>query len=158
MERETKGRTAGEMDRETETALKLWVVLNRAHRAVWRHDRRDIESHGLHPSEFAVLEVLYSKGPLPLGEVGARVLLTSGSITHVVDKLEGKGLLVRRPCPEDRRVSFAELTESGGALIADIFPAHTSVLREALAGLDREEKRTAIRLLKQLGRYADDLY
>jgi MarR family transcriptional regulator, 2-MHQ and catechol-resistance regulon repressor len=145
-----------EMDRETAAALKLWVVLNRAHRAVWRHDRRDIESHGLHPTEFAVLEVLHSKGPLPLGEVGARVLLTSGSTTHVVDKLEGKGLLVRRPCPEDRRVSYAELTAEGRRLITEIFPSHAAALRDAMAGLDRKEKEMATTLLKRLGHYADD--
>ena len=54
---------------QTERALKLWVVLARAHAAVQAHAHDDIARHGLTPAEFAVLEVLHHKGPLLLGEV-----------------------------------------------------------------------------------------
>jgi MarR family 2-MHQ and catechol resistance regulon transcriptional repressor len=141
-------------DEDTAAALKLWVVLHRAQRAVAELDRRDMERHGLHPTEFAVLEVLLHKGPLPLGELGSRILLTSGSTTHVVDKLEGRGLLRRRPCPEDRRVTYAELTGAGRARIAGLFPAHAEALRQAMGGLTLEEKRLATGLLKRLGLFA----
>jgi MarR family 2-MHQ and catechol resistance regulon transcriptional repressor len=138
----------------TASALKLWVVLNRAQRAVGEHARRDIERHGLHPTEFAVLEVLHHRGPLPLGEVGSRVLLTSGSVTHVVDKLEARGLVTRTPDPADRRVSLAALTEEGARIISGIFPGHAEAIRRAMDGLTTEERRLAADLLRRMGRFA----
>ena len=143
-------------DEDTAAALKLWVVLNRAHRAIAEHARREIERQGLRPTEFAVLEALYHKGPLTLGEVGNRVLLTSGSTTAVADKLEERRLLARRACSEDRRVCYAELTEDGRELVATIFPEHAGVLREAMSGLTTEEKKIVTALLKRLGRFASE--
>lgn len=145
--------TAAVTDREA--SLKLWVVLARAYRSVAERARRDIERHGLTQSEFAVLEVLLHKGDLPIGELGSRVLLTSGSMTHVVDKLLRRGLLARRQCPEDQRITYASLTLPGRRLIGSIFPAHAEAMREALAGLPTDDKRTATALLKRLGLAAE---
>jgi MarR family transcriptional regulator, 2-MHQ and catechol-resistance regulon repressor len=143
-------------DDDTAAALKLWVVLSRAHRAIGEHSRRDIERHGLNPTAFAVLEVLYHKGPLLVGEVGSRILLTSGSTTYVIDRLEERGLVSRRPYPDDRRAMYVELTPHGHALIARIFPEHANAIRRATAGLTNEEKRIAATLLKRLGRFAQE--
>jgi MarR family 2-MHQ and catechol resistance regulon transcriptional repressor len=117
--------------------------------------RRDIEQHGLMASEFAALEVLYHKGHLPIGEVGDRVLLTSGSMTYVIDKLERRGLLERRRCPEDQRVVYAALTPAGRALMQDVFPDHAEMIRRATSGLTPDEKRLATSLLKRLGLAAE---
>lgn len=136
--------------------LRLFVVLSRAFRAISEHARRDMERHDLGASEFAVLEILHNKGRLPLGEVASGVLLTSGSTTYVIDKLEGRGLLKRLACPSDRRVTWAELTPEGEALMARVFPHHTEALRAASAGLTTEEKRIAAALLKRLGLHAQD--
>jgi MarR family 2-MHQ and catechol resistance regulon transcriptional repressor len=142
---------AADPQADTPTALKLWVVLARAHRAVADHARRDIERHGLGMTEFAVLEVLHHRGPLPLGAIGERILLTSGSTTYVVDKLEERGFLSRRACDQDRRVVYAELTTAGREVIERIFPAHAEAIRKAMAGLSPAEQRRATELLKRLG-------
>ncbi|HEU0302581.1 MAG TPA: MarR family transcriptional regulator [Longimicrobium sp.] len=142
---------------QTERALKLWVVLARAHAAVQEHSLADIARHGLTPAEFAVLEVLHHKGPLLLGEVQRKILVTSGGVTYLVDRLEAKGLAERRRCPTDRRAYYAALTPAGEALIAEIFPGHAQAVRRALGGLDEAEKDEAIRLLRALGRYAAEL-
>ncbi|CAN5258045.1 MarR family transcriptional regulator [soil metagenome] len=142
---------AADPQADTSTALKLWVVLARAHRAVADHARHDIERHGLGMTEFAVLEVLHHRGPLPLGEIGERILLTSGSTTYVADKLEERGLLSRRACDQDRRVVYAELTTAGREVIEGIFPAHAAAIRDAVAGLSPAEQRRATELLKRLG-------
>lgn len=143
-------------DDDTAAALRLWVILSRAQRAVGERVRRHVEANGLHLSEFAVLEVLYHRGPLTLGEVGERVLLTSGSMTHVADKLERRGLIVRRPSEHDRRAQRLELTAEGRARVAALFPEHAGVIREAMAGLSTEEKHTAATLLRRLGLHARD--
>lgn len=141
-------------DEDTAAALKLWVVLNRAHRAITEHARRQIERQDLRPTEFAVLEALYHKGPLTLGQIGERVLVTSGSVTPVADKLERRTLIQRRISSEDRRVCYAELTDAGRELIGAIFPDHAEVIRGAMEGLTVEEKRIATALLRRLGRHA----
>jgi MarR family 2-MHQ and catechol resistance regulon transcriptional repressor len=143
-----------QLDADTAAALRMWVVMTRAWRAVAEHGRRQVEARGLRPMEVAVLEALHHKGPLTQGQIGEHILLTSGSITAVVDKLEQRGLVVRRSCAEDRRIVYAELTEAGGKLIAMVFPEHAEVLRSAMAGLTTEEKQMATVLLRRLGRHA----
>jgi MarR family 2-MHQ and catechol resistance regulon transcriptional repressor len=141
-------------DENVEQALKLWVVLSRAHDAVAAHSQADIARHGLTPAEFGVLEALYHKGPLLLGEVQRKILVTSGGVTYLVDRLAAKGLVERRRCPTDRRAAYAALTPEGEALIREIFPAHGEAIERALAGLTADEKEQAIHLLRTLGRYA----
>ena len=139
---------------DTERALKLWVVLSRATAAVERHVRADIGRHGLSPAEFGALEALHHKGPMLVGEVKKKILVSSGGITYVIDRLVAKGLVERRDCPEDRRAAYAALTPEGEALIADIFPGHALALEHATSGIDAEDKDRAIALLRTLGREA----
>ena len=144
-----------ELDRAA--ALKLWVVLSRAYNAIARQAADDVERQGLSMTDFSVLEVLYHRGPLSLGDIGERVLLKSGSVTYAVDRLEEKRLLRRRSSPEDLRVTFAELTPAGRAVMDRVFPVHAETIRQTLAGLSRVEKRQATDLLKRLGRRAAGL-
>lgn len=137
--------------------LRLWVILTRAQAAIEAHARADISRHGLTLGEFGILEALYHKGPLLLGEVQKKILVSSGGITYLVDRLEERGLVERRDCPTDRRARYAALTPEGEALISRIFPDHVRALEAALSGLDLEEKRAAIPLLRKLGLHAAEL-
>ncbi|MCM3079354.1 MarR family winged helix-turn-helix transcriptional regulator [Brevibacillus invocatus] len=139
-------------------SLDLLVVLSRSYNWVTAHINRDIRKYGLNPTEFGVLEFLFHKGPQPLQQIGEKILISSGNITYVVDKLEKKQLLVRKPCAVDRRVIYAELTEKGHQLLSDIFPGHTKAIEKAVSGLNPEEKRQAIALLKKLGIAAQEHY
>lgn len=144
------------MTRSADISLKLWVVLNRAVNAVSDRLQQQVESHGLSFTEFAVLEVLYHKGVLPLGAIGEKVLLTSGSVTYVVDKLENRGLLQRLACPEDRRVVHADLTDEGRILMDRVFPEHAETLDAVMGGLSVKDRQSAIDLIKRLGLYAQE--
>jgi MarR family 2-MHQ and catechol resistance regulon transcriptional repressor len=150
-------RSGPSIDATVRLALKLWVVLSRAHAAVAELLRRNVAAHGLTAGEFAVLEVLYHKGPLHLGDVRRKILVSSGGITYLVDRLEGRGLVERRACPEDRRASYAVLTAEGEALIGGMFPEHAEAIAAALAGLDADETRAATDLLRELGLHAQAL-
>jgi MarR family 2-MHQ and catechol resistance regulon transcriptional repressor len=132
-------------------SLKLFIVLSRAYRAVNEQVNKLIQTYGLNPTEFAVLELLYHKGDQPLQQIGGKILLASGSITYVVDKLEEKGFLRRVACPNDRRVTFAQITEKGKEFIGEVFPSHESKIHELMSELSSEEKQSAIELLKKLG-------
>ncbi|HEU4720624.1 MAG TPA: MarR family transcriptional regulator [Gemmatimonadaceae bacterium] len=148
-----QSRTGGSTssDRKQETALKLWVVLARSYNAVAARLTEDIARHELTPTEFAILEVLYHKGPLLLGEVQRKILVTSGGITYLVDRLVEKGLVKREECAEDRRARYAVLTPAGTALIKKIFPQHAVAIERAMSGLTTAEQREAVQLLKKLG-------
>jgi MarR family transcriptional regulator, 2-MHQ and catechol-resistance regulon repressor len=139
---------------EQNQALKLWVVLARAYTAVQTHSLADIERNGLTVGEFGILESLFHKGPMLLGEVQRRILVSSGGITYLVDRLEARGLVERRDCPGDRRARFAALTPAGEALIRRIFPEHARCIEHAFSALEEAEREQAIQLLRKLGRNA----
>ena len=147
-------RSAGANDGDRAATLQLIIALGRAFQALERAVRPHLTQNGLSLTEFAVLEVLYHKGALRLGEIRDRILVTGASTTYVVKKLEERGLMRRRTCAEDSRVVFGELTGKGRALIDDVFPAHVERLQEATAGLSVSQKREASRLLRALSRHA----
>ncbi|HEX6534856.1 MAG TPA: MarR family transcriptional regulator [Gemmatimonadaceae bacterium] len=149
-----KPRSPGAEDGAVKRALHLWVVLSRAYAAVQAHAQADVARHGLTIAEFGVLEALYHKGPLRLGEVQAKVLVSSGGTTWLADRLEARGLVRRVPAAEDRRARVVALTPAGERLVRRIFPAHARRIRDALAGLGAAEQRDAIRLLRALGLHA----
>ena len=139
------------------TALKLWVVLARATEAVTRHLAADVARHGLTLAEFGILEALYHKGPMLLGEIQRTILVSSGGITYLVDRLEARGLVERQPCPDDRRARFAALTREGTRLVARIFPEHARRIEAAMGGLTQAEQKQATALIRALGRAAAEL-
>jgi MarR family 2-MHQ and catechol resistance regulon transcriptional repressor len=139
------------------TALKLWIVLSRAQSAVARHTEADVARHGLTIAEFAILEALYHRGPLLLGELQRKILVSSGGVTYLVDRLEAKGLVERQECPSDRRARYAALTAAGDKLVARIFPEHARRIVSTLSGLTKAEQIQATALLRTLGRAAEEI-
>ena len=134
--------------------LQLIIALGRSVQAIERGIRPHLAACGLSLTEFAVLEVLYHKGALPLGEIRDRILVTGASTTYVVKKLEERGLMRRRTSAEDQRVVFGELTSKGRTLMDKVFPAHVDRLRHVMAGLSAAEKRAASQLLRRLSHQA----
>lgn len=152
--RSAPGGNSAETELDRAATLQVLIALGRASQAIEKGVRPYLASQGLGMTEFAVLEVLYHKGPLPLGEIRERILVTGASTTYVVNKLEERGLMRRRASEEDRRVIFGEITPAGRELIADIFPVHVEQLRQLTAGLSATEKRTAAKLLRKLVQHA----
>ncbi len=139
------------------SALRLWVIMSRAHSAISEHAAADVAHHGLTLTEFAILEALYHRGPMLLGEVQRRILVSSGGITFLVDRLAAKGLVERRACASDRRARYAALTSKGVDLLDAIFPSHAAMLTRATSGLTVEEQGVVTALLRTLGLHAAEL-
>lgn len=131
--------------------LKAFTVLLRASQAVQEASKKDHVRHGLNPTEFAVLELLYHKGDQPIQAIGKKILIASSSITYVVDKLEEKRFVSRRACPTDRRVTYAMITDVGKKLMNDIFPAHIEKIEEIFNCINEDEAVQLIDLLKKVG-------
>lgn len=155
--RAAASRKSPTLDAGEASALRLWVILSRAHEAIARHAEADVARHGLTIAEFGILEALYHVGPLLLGELQRRILVSSGGVTYLVDRLEQRGLVQRQPCPEDRRARYAALTPEGKRLVARIFPGHAKAIEHAMSGLTRADRDRAATLLKSLGRAAEAL-
>ncbi len=133
----------------------LYLILWKAFYAVEAHDRRSIRSLGFaSDSDFAVLEALYSKGPLPVNALGRKLLLTSGAITTAVDRAQRQGLVRRLAEPTDKRVVRVELTEAGREKARHALDLHFRNLAAALAGLEPAEQRQLADLLRKLGKSA----
>ncbi|MCG7338051.1 MarR family transcriptional regulator [Staphylococcus sp. ACRSN] len=137
------------MERTTES-LNAFIGLNRTTDHLEQIVRKDVQRYGLNVTEFAVLELLYSKGEQPIQKIGERVLIASSSITYVVDKLVEKGYVERRRDQQDKRVTKAVITEQGHKMMASIFPEHAETLTSTFSVLTDEELEILQRALKKL--------
>lgn len=134
------------------SGVHVFLVLWKAASAVQSYAEESISELAMCGSDFAVLEALLHKGPLPINEIGKKVLLTSGSITVAVDRLETKGFVERRAHGTDRRTKIVHLTKEGRKLITRAYADHAADLeRLASASLTMAERKTLIRLLKKIG-------
>jgi MarR family transcriptional regulator, 2-MHQ and catechol-resistance regulon repressor len=134
------------------SGVHVFLVLWKAARAVEAYAEESISALEMCGSDFAVLEALLHKGPLPVNEIGKKVLLTSGSITVAVDRLETKGLVERRAHGTDRRARMVHLTKAGTKLIIRVYADLAADMeRLASASLTRAERKRLISLLKKIG-------
>jgi MarR family 2-MHQ and catechol resistance regulon transcriptional repressor len=141
--------------RKADTAgIHLWLVLMKAYQAIEHRALRSIGETSLGFSDFAVLEALLHKGPLPVNTVGALVTLSSGSSTAAIDRLEKKALVRRAPHATDRRTRIVHLTDKGRTLIQAAFRKHAADMETVTASLSATEKKTLLELLKKLGKSA----
>lgn len=138
------------MTRE-ELSLKALTVMLRAFQSTQDVIKQDMTKYGLNPTEFAVLELLYSKGEQQIQHIGKKILLSSSSMTYVIDKLEQKGHIERKPNATDRRVIFAHITEKGKKFMEEAFPLHEKMITELFSVLTEEELETVIPLVKKVG-------
>ena len=134
--------------------VHLWLVLMKAHQALHQHAMRSIAGTGLCFSDFAFLEMLLHKGPLPVNTLGGNLSLSSGSATAAIDRLEKKGLVRRAADANDRRARIIHLTDSGKALIAAAFRKHEADMEAVMGGLSASDKTLLVDLLKKLGKAA----
>jgi MarR family 2-MHQ and catechol resistance regulon transcriptional repressor len=139
------------------SGVHLWLILMKAYRSLAQLEAGGIASSELGLSDFAVLEILLHKGLLPVNTIGRQVMLTSGSITTAVDRLEEKQLVRRQACPNDRRVTFVALTTTGRTLIRQVFKIHANRLETAFEPLSGVERSTLATLLKKVGKHAESL-
>ena len=130
--------------------LKLVIAMARTYNDMFFEIEKNVQEFGLNISEFGVLEMLYHKGDQPVQKVAVKILVTSGTITYVINKLEKKELVVRRKCEKDKRVFYVSLTEKGREFISDIFPKHKEFLDNLFIELNEDTKRELVDNLIQL--------
>ncbi len=148
---------ATEAQVETDTSgVHVFLVMWKATRVLEAHGHRSIKGLEMGLSDFGVLEALLHKGPLAIKDLGAKVLLTSGSITTAIDRLERRGLVERGDDENDRRSRIVRLTPAGRQMIRKAFAEHKVAMEEVVSGLSAEDRERLIDLLRRLGQTAEE--
>jgi MarR family 2-MHQ and catechol resistance regulon transcriptional repressor len=133
------------------------LVLWKAAKAVEKVDKASIAQTGLGLSDFAIMEALLHKGSLTINQIGRKVLLTSGSMTAAINRLEKGGFVERLRDQSDGRYFYVHLTKNGRKVIRKAYHNHRLNLEKIAEILTDEERMELIRLLKKMGVYADSL-
>jgi MarR family 2-MHQ and catechol resistance regulon transcriptional repressor len=139
-------------DPRTVLALDTFIKFTRAANALEYRLAHHAQLADLTVSQFGVLETLYHLGPLCQGEIGTKLLRSSGNITLVLDNLEKRGLVERKRETSDRRSVRINLTPQGSALISELFPRQAAAIAAQLDALDPQEQVELGRLCKKLGK------
>jgi MarR family 2-MHQ and catechol resistance regulon transcriptional repressor len=119
-------------------------------KAIHERIKEEMTKNKLSITEFSVLEVLYQKGKQTIQQIGNCILISSGSMTYVIDKLEQRGLLSRNACPDDRRVIHVILTDDGNELMEEIMPKYRELVDNMFDSLNSDEAEILVHLLKKV--------
>ncbi|MGG3560633.1 MarR family transcriptional regulator [Neobacillus rhizosphaerae] len=127
-----------------------FLVLMQTSKEIQERMKLEMTKYNLSITEFSVLEVLYNKGKQTIQQIGHRILISSGSMTYVIDRLEQKGLLNRSACPNDRRAIHVALTDNGNSLMEEIMPKHQELVDHMFGSLNSNESELLVKLLKKV--------
>jgi DNA-binding MarR family transcriptional regulator len=107
--------------------------------------------YGLVLKSFNVLAVIHGDPePLTPTTIGDRTLITKTSITSILDGLERRGLIRRRPHPTNRRSILVDLTDTGGSMCSEILRRLHAQEREWMSGMPESRRQSLIRLLGEV--------
>jgi DNA-binding MarR family transcriptional regulator len=112
-----------------ESFLKVLRPLVEAYLAFLRRNDRNIRSLGWTPSQFDVIATLGDTPGMSCGELSAKTLVTKGTLTGVLDRLEAKGIIERVRSKDDRRSTHIQLTIKGDRIYREVFPAQMAFLK-----------------------------
>ena len=132
-------------------ALDAWVKLARATETVVSRLGRRLAERGIGHTQLGILDALLHLGPMPIAELGAKMLRSPGNMTAAIDRLEKQKLVERERDDADRRVIRVKLTREGQALIEEALPGPVAEITDAMSALTAEEQDTLARLCRKLG-------
>jgi MarR family 2-MHQ and catechol resistance regulon transcriptional repressor len=144
-------KTTKRYGRKADVALTMWVKLARATATFGKLTQEHVRTFGLTEPQFGALECLGHLGPMTIGQLCKKQLVSGGNMTVVVDNLEKEGLVERVPSKEDRRSILVRLTDKGTKLFNDIFEQHAQYVAKLASVLTEDEQEELGRLLKKLG-------
>lgn len=135
-----------------ERYLRSIRLLAESYHAFQRLSGAHVRELGLTPAQFDILATLGNTTGMSFKELGEKTLITKGTLTGVVDRLEAKGLVRRVVKPEDRRSISVQLTERGRAEFERTFAAHVAFCRQPFADMEDAEFAALERELGKLCR------
>lgn len=131
--------------------MKILIGLHRNVNTLDKKTSQIAGEYNLTFSQFMVLEALYSKGDMSVGEVRERILSSVGTIPLIVNNLVKMNYVERLADKKDKRVSILHLTKEGRDVISKVAPKNEMMIEENMKVLDSEEKEKLLYLLKKMG-------
>lgn len=113
-----------------------------------------IRSLDLTPSQFDIIATLGNTEGMTFKDLGEKTLITKGTLTGVIDRLEAKGLVKRVNQSDDRRCTLVELTKQGQREFERIFKPHVEHCKRAFRNYGETD---FVRLERELGRLKNEL-
>jgi MarR family 2-MHQ and catechol resistance regulon transcriptional repressor len=138
----------------TVAAVRAYVKLMRASRAVTARLEARLTAAGITTTQLGVMEALLHLGPLTQRALIDKVLTSPGNMTDLIDKLEQRGYVSRCRVQADRRNVEVGLTPAGREFIGTLFPQHAGDIAEIMETLSDAEIATLDTLLRRLGKAA----
>ncbi|SHH56690.1 MarR family winged helix-turn-helix transcriptional regulator [Massilia sp. CF038] len=118
-----------------------------------RFSGESVRRSGLTHAQFDIIATLGNTPGMTYKELGEKTLITKGTLTGVIERLESKGLVARERCPDDKRSFYVRLTKSGEAMFESVFPvvvAHGRSLFASFSEADFDAIDHSLNKLKQL--------
>ncbi|MBU3540043.1 MarR family winged helix-turn-helix transcriptional regulator [Polynucleobacter sp. UB-Tiil-W10] len=124
-----------------------------SYQAFERYSAPHIKGLGLTLTQFDVIATLGNQPPMSCKQLGEKTLVTKGTLTGVLERLEVKGLIQRQLNAKDARSQLIGLTQEGQALFEKVFPVHLEYLNQAFKKLTPEQLKQleeSLKLLKDI--------
>lgn len=119
--------------------LRSIRLLAECYQAFELRSGRHVRQLGVTPAQFDIIATLGRTKGMSFTELASRTLITKGTLSGVIDRLQMRGLVVREAIEGDGRRVLVRLTEEGDWLFDRIFPAHVEYLEERFADFTSEE-------------------
>src|SRR5438067_7375490 len=137
------------MNRGEHDACRAWQLLVKFFFAQRGHLPPSGAEFDLSPIQCHVLHLIEPGRPLPMKRLADTLSCDASNVTGLVDRLESRGLVQRRPSPQDRRVKVLQLTPAGSRIRAQLLRRMTGVSLP-LSKLSLEQRRTLVKILESL--------
>lgn len=128
----------------------IYTALNQTMEVMQSRIKKEITPFGLNCNEYEILKYIYHNGDQPIQKIGEEIMVTSGSMTYLIDKLEKNGHLVRKPCTSDGRVMYGSLSDKGRALMDEVMPKCSNVINNIIEDFDAHEIEQTIQMLDKM--------
>lgn len=136
--------------------LKLFIGMSRTLNKINNETSKVYKKYGLTTGQFAVLEALYHKGDLSVGEVQKIILSTSGTIPVIVGNLEKAGLLKREQDSNDKRRYILHITEEGRILMDKVYPENEAIIISMMDAWSEDEQQDILKYMKKFKEVTDE--
>ncbi|WP_088228313.1 MarR family transcriptional regulator [Desulfosporosinus sp. FKB] len=128
----------------------LGFILNKANTKLKNRLFQRFNEYNVTPEQWSVLNCLWAQEGLTPKELADIIFKDKPNTNRILEKLQMKNLIVRKPHPVDKRAYQIFLTNSGWALRDELIPKARQLLEEATLGIEKQKAADLIKLLNQI--------